>query len=186
MAKRRIPGTGVLNALWGALQVLWALLNPWFRSWRTRWGATPSEVAGALPGDDLVPAPRWSYTHAITIQAPAATVFPWLKQIGARRGGFYSFQGLENLAGCKVRDPALAHIGRLTTLQRLEIFNTKITDKGLVHLRGLKNLLVLGLSNTKITDMKYISTGYIFLFNLVHNKFMVTVCVAYKNHLFFM
>jgi hypothetical protein len=106
MAVRRIPGTGVLNALWGALQVLWALLNPWFRSWRTRWGATPSEVAGALPGDDLVPAPCWSYTHAITIQAPAATVFPWLKQIGARRGGFYTYQGLENLAGCRITNTA--------------------------------------------------------------------------------
>ena len=29
-------------------------------------------------------------------------VWPWIAQIGQRRGGFYSYQTLENMAGCKI------------------------------------------------------------------------------------
>lgn len=46
--------------------------------------------------------PCWSYTHAIDINAPCEDVWPWIAQIGQRRGGFYSFERLENLIGCKI------------------------------------------------------------------------------------
>jgi len=62
-----------------------------------RWGASADEVARAFPGDDLVADPLYVTTRAITIAAPAADVFPWLVQIGQNRGGFYTYDALENL-----------------------------------------------------------------------------------------
>lgn len=46
--------------------------------------------------------PKLGYTRAITIDAPPERVWPWLAQIGQGRGGFYSFDGLENLVGCDI------------------------------------------------------------------------------------
>ena len=64
-----------------------------------RWGASTQEAAGPLPGDELVPTPRMQSTRAVTINAPAASVWPWLVQLGAGRGGMYSYDLLENAAG---------------------------------------------------------------------------------------
>jgi hypothetical protein len=74
-----------------------------------RWGATAHEASCALPGDDLIPRPLYVTTHAITVQAPAQAVFPWLVQIGQNRGGFYTYDTLENLAGLKVRSADRVH-----------------------------------------------------------------------------
>lgn len=71
-----------------------------------RWGATDTEVSGQLPGDEIVPNPRYLATHAVTIRAPAATVWPWLVQMGQGRGGFYSYTWLENLVGCDLHNAA--------------------------------------------------------------------------------
>jgi hypothetical protein len=94
-----------LEAAGGAAQIAVHLaLGPVLHRWRTRWGATDSEVHRPLPGDDLVPRPDWAYTHAVTIDAPRAAVWPWLVQIGQGRGGFYSYEGLENLVGCDIHN----------------------------------------------------------------------------------
>ena len=69
-----------------------ALIGPWQR----RWGATEEEVRGAMPGDDLLPAEAASSTRAITINAPPEMVFPWLLQIGYGRGGWYSYDWIDN------------------------------------------------------------------------------------------
>jgi hypothetical protein len=42
------------------------------------------------------------WTNAITIQAPAARIWPWLVQLGQGRGGLYSYDWLENLVGSDV------------------------------------------------------------------------------------
>jgi len=87
----------------GAFQVGGALvLSPVLRSWYNRWGATRAEVTQTLPGDELVPSPMLGYTRAITIQAPPGRVWPWLVQLGQGRAGLYSYDGLENLAGCDI------------------------------------------------------------------------------------
>lgn len=91
------------NAL-GALQIAGCLLlSPFLRSWYNRWGASDKEIQETLPGDELVPNPMLGYTHAISIAAPPSAIWPWLVQIGQGRGGFYSYDGLENLAGCKIQ-----------------------------------------------------------------------------------
>ena len=74
------------------------------RPWHLRWGATDEELNAALIGDELVPQPKLKATHAITINAPAAEVWPWLVQMGQNRGGFYSYTCLENLVGCHMHN----------------------------------------------------------------------------------
>jgi hypothetical protein len=76
----------------------------WFvaRPWHLRWGATDDELARSLPGDDLVPQPKLSSTHAVTIAATPAEVWPWLVQLGQGRGGFYSYDWIENAMGLDI------------------------------------------------------------------------------------
>jgi len=69
------------------------------RPWHVRWGATDDEVHARLAGDELVVPPAQQTTRAITIGAPPEQVWPWVVQIGADRGGFYSYDWLENLFG---------------------------------------------------------------------------------------
>ena len=88
----------------GAFLIAAALLTPFLRHWRTTWGAIDAEIHRSLPGDDLVPHPKWGWTHAITIRASAAEVWPWLIQMGQGRGGMYSYEWLENLVGCDIHN----------------------------------------------------------------------------------
>jgi hypothetical protein len=71
---------------------------PLYRPWHLRWGATDTEVAAAMPGDDLVPHAQFRPTRAITIEALPAAVWPWLVQVGFGRAGFYSNDLLDNFA----------------------------------------------------------------------------------------
>lgn len=79
------------------------------RPWLRRWGANDDEVERALPGDDLVHDPAIVSTWSVTVDAPAHDVWPWLAQIGQDRGGFYSYEWLENLAGCQLRNADRIH-----------------------------------------------------------------------------
>lgn len=67
-----------------------------------RWGATGQESDEPLPGDDLIANADLTATRAITIRAPADQVWPWIAQLGQGRGGFYSYDFLENLVGCDI------------------------------------------------------------------------------------
>src|SRR3954470_24242953 len=64
------------------------------------WGATPEEAAVRLPGDELLEDADGVATRAITIDAPAAAVWPWIAQMGpSPRGGAYTYDWIENLLG---------------------------------------------------------------------------------------
>jgi hypothetical protein len=94
-------------ALGAAWPLLYALaLHPWM----ARWGATDAEADERLPGDELVPEPGCASTRAVTVEAPAEAVWPWLAQIGQDRGGFYSHDWLENLAGCRMANADRVHM----------------------------------------------------------------------------
>ncbi len=99
----------VLEGLAGAARMALALGTPFLRGRRTQLGLQREQAQRALAGDELINDPRWSYTHAIEIGAPPSQVWPWIAQIGADRGGFYSYQWLENLAGCGVRNAETIH-----------------------------------------------------------------------------
>lgn len=92
------------EGLVGASAMVLDLLTPFLRPARSHWGLDESTASRRHPGDDLVAEPRWGWTHGVEIEAPAEDVWPWVAQIGADRGGFYSYQWLENLAGCDVRN----------------------------------------------------------------------------------
>jgi hypothetical protein len=61
------------------------------------WGTQADEATRVLPGDDLLPNAMYVTTRAVRVQAPAEAVFPWLVQLGQNRGGFYTYDMLENL-----------------------------------------------------------------------------------------
>jgi hypothetical protein len=67
-----------------------------------RWGATDAESDGPLPGDDLIASPDLTATRAIAVRAAAEQIWPWIAQLGQGRGGFYSYDFLENLFGCDI------------------------------------------------------------------------------------
>ncbi|MCE5289803.1 MAG: SRPBCC family protein [Nocardiaceae bacterium] len=69
---------------------------------RAGWGATEADARRELPGDGFVAEPATQTTRAITIDAPPEKIWPWIVQIGADRGGFYSYDWLENLFGLRI------------------------------------------------------------------------------------
>ncbi len=95
-AARRYGAAAAAVTLLAALE---AVTYPRWRPWCLGWGATPDEVASAMPGDDLLPHPAMISTRAVGIDAPSASVWPWLAQLGPGRGGAYTYDWLENLLG---------------------------------------------------------------------------------------
>ena len=73
----------------------------WFpiRRWYRHWGATDAEIERAMLGDAEVPGATYETTLAVTVDAPAADIWPWLVQMGYRRGGLYSYDWLDRLFG---------------------------------------------------------------------------------------
>ena len=67
-----------------------------------RWGATDGEVNARLPGDELVSDADITATRAITVDVAPEYVWPWIAQLGQARGGFYTYDFLENLARCDI------------------------------------------------------------------------------------
>lgn len=89
---------GALALTLGFVSSIYALAwRPWFLGW----GATDAEQARTLPGDEIKPQARGT-TRAVTIAAPVDAVWPWLAQLGQDRAGFYSYETLEDLAGCEM------------------------------------------------------------------------------------
>jgi hypothetical protein len=74
-----------------------AAYNYKIRPWHLRWGTTGEEQTETLPGDEIKPD---------TIDAPPPIVWKWLIQIGQDRGGFYSYDFLENLFDLKIHNTA--------------------------------------------------------------------------------
>jgi hypothetical protein len=76
----------------------------WFQPWFRRWGATDAELAEMWAVDVFVEPGITRHTRGITIDAPVATVWAWLAQIGQDQAGFYSYTALENLVGARMRN----------------------------------------------------------------------------------
>jgi pimeloyl-ACP methyl ester carboxylesterase len=58
--------------------------------------ATALEKRRPLQVDGMIPDPMFTSTHAITIDAPAERVWPWIVQMGAGRAGWYSWDRIDN------------------------------------------------------------------------------------------
>ncbi len=82
-----------------------------------KWGAAPAEIQQSFPGDNLISQPELMTTRAITIKAPADKVWPWMLQIGYQRGGFYSYDFLEEKAGLSGIQSAKAILPELQNIK---------------------------------------------------------------------
>lgn len=81
-----------------AFVLIVTLLTPWM----DRWGATDAEIAAAYPGDELVTDPASFVNRAVTINAAPEEIYPWIVQLGADKGGMYSYDWFEsNILQCR-------------------------------------------------------------------------------------
>src|ERR1700704_2076972 len=81
----------------GAVVLMGAVFFALYRPWQLKWGATPEEVGEVMPGDEVVAAPTFNATRAVTVNASPEAIWPWLVQIGFGRAGWYSYDLLDNL-----------------------------------------------------------------------------------------
>jgi proline iminopeptidase len=93
--ERMIRGRNAIAGLSAAV----ALSRPLLRERVLTWGATEAEAAARLPGDDLLEDATMVSTRAITIDARASAVWPWIVQMGVGRGGAYTYDWIERLLG---------------------------------------------------------------------------------------
>lgn len=69
------------------------------------WGATEEEAVRVMPGDDIVRNAALQTTRVVTIDAPAADIWPWLVQMGPRpRAGAYTYDWIERLLGIDIEN----------------------------------------------------------------------------------
>ena len=102
MATLKVWGEGILGAATIGMNIVF---SPLLRARRMSWGATHEEILQRIPGDEMSPHPKFVATRAVTIHAPVVQVWPWMVQLGCKRGGWYSYDLLDN-AG----EPSINHI----------------------------------------------------------------------------
>ena len=100
------------------------------------------EADRSLPGDERVADAKVGWTHAITIRARPAEIWPWLVQMGCRRAGWYSYDGLDN-AGAASADRIIPEYQQI---QAGDIFpqTPKAEDRFVVRAVEPERALVLG------------------------------------------
>lgn len=171
----------ILESLEGALLIAVTLIfSPLLRRWYNRWGATDHEIKMALPGDLMIPYPKLAYTRAITIDAPPLIVWPWLVQLGYGRAAMYSYDFLENLAGCKMhsRNAIIPEFQHLTVghavrlgppgypLYRVEA----IEPNHLLQLMGADPKTGLATESPDPTKPSYANARWVFVLNQQAHK----------------
>lgn len=89
MKRALIALSGTLAVFLGALAIF-----VWYSGWSVR--ADKGERVRNLPGDELIPMPIGSVTHAATIRRSAHDIWPWLAQMGSGRAGWYAYDFIDN------------------------------------------------------------------------------------------
>lgn len=84
-------------------------VRPWYSSW-----GSSAEERQVRPAVAVSRGLALHEVRAIAVEAPAEQVFAWLAQLGQDRAGFYSYDLLEDLAGCRMPrierlEPSLQH-----------------------------------------------------------------------------
>jgi hypothetical protein len=98
--------------------------------WQRRWGTTDDEIHRSMPGDALLRPDAPSTTRAITSDASPEAVFPWLLQIGYGRGGWYSYDWIDNDGKPSVEwiDPALQRLAVGDRIEMLPGFGPVVSE----------------------------------------------------------
>ena len=92
MRRVRALVIAVLSAFLAASAVYFLVVRPKIKGW----GVDPAEAELDMPGDELIPEASHTETRGITIDAPVASVWPWLVQMGYERAGWYSYDAMDN------------------------------------------------------------------------------------------
>jgi hypothetical protein len=93
--------------------VYWLAVRFCFR----RWGANRLDRSRVMRGDALVVKPTYSATLAVTVDARPDCIWPWLLQLGYRRGGLYSYDWLDRFFGYLDRPSAETVLAEFQHLQ---------------------------------------------------------------------
>jgi hypothetical protein len=104
MSKRKARTNSILLPLMGVVSgvaVSVAYLRV-IRPWMLSWGIQQEDLLLSYQGEGMLPNPKIDSMHAVTIDAPPSRVWPWLVQLGQGKGGFYSYDFLENMAGLDI------------------------------------------------------------------------------------
>jgi len=88
------------------------------RHWYRHWGATVWETRRVMTGDAQIAAPSYETTLSVSVNATPNEIWPWLVQMGYRRGGLYSYDWLDRLFGF-LDAPSADHI--LPEFQTLKV-----------------------------------------------------------------
>ncbi len=96
--RRLLKLLALLAALLVVVVIAIAALTPWM----DRWGATDQEVLATFPGDELLAQPASFVNRAVTIRAAPDQIYPWIVQLDAKKGGWYSYTWLEALLNCRM------------------------------------------------------------------------------------
>jgi hypothetical protein len=101
MNPKIIKAIKILAGLLAVVAAAWAAYRLILRPWHLTWGATQAEIHAVQPGDEYIPAPATAVrTRAITIHATPSQIWPWLVQLGAGKGGYYSYTSIEGMINC--------------------------------------------------------------------------------------
>ncbi len=93
MRRRLVSVIAALVGVGGVVLIAYPFV---LRPWQQHWGATAEEQARPMAGDDVLPPPNLEVTtRAVTVNAPPEDIWPWLVQMGYRRGGLYSYDRLD-------------------------------------------------------------------------------------------
>ena len=93
--KRGLKITGLILAVMVFLSIITIIVAILLTPWMDRWGTADAELKASFPGDELLPQPASFVNHAVTINAAPDKIYPWLVQMGAEKGGLYSYSWLE-------------------------------------------------------------------------------------------
>jgi hypothetical protein len=75
------------------------LCYAYVRAWYLRWGSSDEELLRPMPCDADIREATYSTTLTVTVNAAPHHIWPWLLQLGYRRGGLYSYDWLDRLFG---------------------------------------------------------------------------------------
>jgi len=112
----------LLEGIWGAISIGFAIIfSPLLRRWYSPWGMSTEEAHRPLPGDEYVSNPLSEVNAAVTIRATPEKVWPWFVQLGCQRGGWYSYDLLENGGNPSARQiiPEFQHLAVGDTIKAI-------------------------------------------------------------------
>jgi hypothetical protein len=114
------------------------------RPWGRAWGSTAAERAREMHSDAFVPKANFVTTMAITVKARPEHIWPWLMQMGYRRGGLYSYDWLDRLFGYLDAGSANELLPGLQTLKVGDVIPMGRSGGFPVHRVDVNRSLVLG------------------------------------------